>query len=323
MATNTTRNSKTRLKPVLPPDEARRLATLYFLEILDTEPQEQFDRITRMAQRLFTVPIAIISFVDADRDWFKSCLGVDVTELPREFSFSSHTILDREVLIVEDATMDLRFFDNPLVKGASAIRFYAGCPIQAWNGVNIGTLSIMSPTPRTLTDDEMSALRDLAAAVEHEIGASELKLVDELTGLMNMRGLTLIANHIVPRASRDGEAMSMLFIDVEGLDRVNREFGRDAGDATLVMIADVLRETLRSADIPARMRGEDFAILLPDTEANEVVVVIARIRREIERRAANSPLPSGVAVRISRSTIDPSVDDFSLENLIALANTAS
>jgi diguanylate cyclase (GGDEF)-like protein len=117
--------------------------------------------------------------------------------------------------------------------------------------------------------------------------------------------------------------MSMLFIDVEGLDKVNANFGRAAGDATLVMIADVLRETLRSADIPARMRGEDFAILLPDTEENEVAIVIARIKRELELRAASSPLPSGVAVRISRSTIDPSADDFSLEGLIALADTGS
>jgi diguanylate cyclase (GGDEF)-like protein len=323
MLTNTSKRSKTGLGLVLPPDEARRLATLYFLEILDTPPQEQFDRIVRMAQRLFTAPIAMISFVDADRDWFKSCIGVNASELPRELSFASHAILERDPLVIQDAASDLRFFDNPLVKGEPRVRFYAGCPIKAWNGVNIGVLSIMGPAPRTLTEYELSALCDLAAAVEHEIGASELKLVDQLTGLMNQRGLSLIASHIVPRASRDGEAMSMLFIDVKGLDAVNKDFGRAAGDRILLTITDVLRETLRGADIPARMRGDDFAILLPDTETEEVSIVISRIQRELEERVSNQFAPSNFTIRISRATIDPSINDFSLEGLIALADTGS
>jgi diguanylate cyclase (GGDEF)-like protein len=318
MSVNLSKRIKREVKPVLPPDEAKRLATLYFLEILDTAPSEQFDRIARMAQRLFTVPIAAISFIDADRDWFKSSVGADVSELPREYSFASHTILSRETFIVEDATVDLRFFDNPLVRGASDIHFYAGSPIKAWNGVNIGALSIMDTKPRCLTEHERIALCDLAAAVEHEIGAGELKLVDQLTGLMNQRGLSLIANHIVPRVSRDGQAMSMLFIDVEDLDNVNTTYGREAGDAVLMTIADVLRETLRGADVPARMRGDDFAILLPDTEQNELSVIVSRIERALERRVLDQIITPGFKVRISRATVDPSKDNFSLEGLISL-----
>jgi diguanylate cyclase (GGDEF)-like protein len=318
MSLNMSKQAKRHVKPVLPPDEAKRLATLYFLELLDSAPQEQFDRIARMAQRLFTAPIAVISFIDADREWFKSSIGVDVNELPREFAFASYTILARETFIVEDAAVDLRFFDNPLVRGASGIQFYAGCPIKAWNGVNIGALSIMDTKPRTMTEYERTALRDLTAAIEHEIGAGELKLVDELTGLMNQRGLSVIANHIVPRVSRDGQAMSMLFIDVEELSALNHQYGHHAGDAILTMIADVLRETLRGADIPARMRADDFAILLPDTEENEVHVILARIEREIARRMENRALPRGFRIRTSRATIDPSSENFSLEGLIAL-----
>jgi diguanylate cyclase (GGDEF)-like protein len=117
--------------------------------------------------------------------------------------------------------------------------------------------------------------------------------------------------------------MSMLFIDFQDLDAVNKDFGRPAGDAALVVVADVLRETLRSADIPARMRGDDFAILLPDTEENEVASVIARIRAELDTRVERQQLPFGLSIRISRATIDPSADDFSLESLIALADAAS
>jgi len=317
MPTNSIKRSARRITPVLPPDEARRLATLYFLDILDSPPQEQFDRIARMAQRLFTVPMAAISFVDAERDWFKSCIGLNLLELPRDLSFASHTILSRETFIVEDATVDLRFFDNPLVRESPEIRFYAGTPIKASNGVNIGALSIMDSVPRTLTDFERTALRDLAAAVEYDIGAGELKLVDPLTGLMNSRGLSLIASHIVPRVSRDGQAMSMLFIDVKGLAGINERFGRASGDAALLMIAAVLRETLRGADIPARMRGDDFAVLLPDTEETELSVVIERIENELKERMQLRPALFGATVRISRATIDPSAEDFSLEGLIS------
>ena len=169
-----------------------------------------------------------------------------------------------------------------------------------------------------MTEYERTALKDLTAAIEHEIGAGELKLVDELTGLMNQRGLSVIANHIVPRVSRDGQAISMLFIDVEELSSINRQYGHHAGDAILTMIADVLRETLRGADIPARMRADDFAIFA------------ARHRRE---RGPRNPLPyrardrepdadrifpRGFRIRTSRATIDPSSADFSLEGLIAL-----
>src|ERR1700733_7210298 len=106
MPANSIKRPTRRVMPVLPPDEARRLATLYFLDILDSPPQEQFDRIARMAQRLFTVPMAAISFVDAERDWFKSRSGPDFLKLPRDLSCGSHTILSRETFIVEDATID-------------------------------------------------------------------------------------------------------------------------------------------------------------------------------------------------------------------------
>ena len=318
MSLNLSRNPRRQFKPVLPPDEARRLATLYFLELLDSPAEEQFDRVTRMAQRLFATPIAAISFIDADREWIKSGIGLGVTELPREISFATHTILSRDTFIVEDTSTDLRFFNNPLVRGASSIAFYAGVPIKAWNGVNIGALSIMDTAPRSLSDHERSALVDLAAGIEHEIGADELKLVDSLTGLMNQRVLHLIASHIVPRVARDGLAMSMLFIDIDDLDAINDQLGHEAGDRVLAAIADILRDALRGADIPARMRGDDFAVLLPDTEETEVSVIVRRIEAAIERRKAEGVIPLMSEIRVSRATIDPSSENFSLEGLIAL-----
>lgn len=114
------------LEPPIPPDEQQRLAVLRSLHILDTPPEERFDRITRTAQRLFNVPIALISLIDAHRQWFKSCQGLPVSETPRGISFCGHAILADTPLIIPDALLDPRFADNPLVTGEPRIRFYAG-----------------------------------------------------------------------------------------------------------------------------------------------------------------------------------------------------
>ena len=129
--------------PDFPPDEAFRLRTLTSLSILDTPAEERFDRLTRLAQRLFNVPIALVSLIDSNRQWFKSCQGLDVRETPRDVSFCAHAILGNDLLVVPDAAADARFADNPLVTGEPFIRFYAGCPLKAPNGSLLGTLCVI------------------------------------------------------------------------------------------------------------------------------------------------------------------------------------
>lgn len=323
MLENSTPRPTARLKPTLPRDEEGRLASLYFLNILDGPPEEAFDRITRIALQLFSAPVATISFVDANRDWIKSSLGFEGHEIPRAISFSSYTILSRETLVVPDTKLDLRFFDHPLVRGPNPIRFYAGCPIQAWNGANIGALGIMDVVPRSFTASDEGALRDLVASIEHEIGIGELRLVDELTDLLNERGLRLIAEQIVHRARRNGEVLSMLFLDIKGLDELNSRFGRSFGDSALTMVGDVLRETLRNSDVPARMRVNDFAVLLPDTGEPESSIVVSRIMRALEARKVDALVLSNLSLRISQATLDPSAENFSLEGLIAHSGVGS
>src|SRR5262245_34570540 len=119
------------------PNEQERLTTLYKLNLLDTPSEERFDRITRIAARLFNSPIALISLIDFNRQWFKSCFGFNVTETPREISFCAHAILDDEVLVIRDTLNDPRFVDNPFVVGEPYIRFYAGQPLYALDGVKL------------------------------------------------------------------------------------------------------------------------------------------------------------------------------------------
>ena len=147
----------------IPPDEAARLASLRRLQLLDTPPEDRFDRLTRMAKRLFGVPIALVSLVDEDRQWFKSRLGMNEHETPRDVAFCAHAILDDEIMVVSNASSDPRFADNPLVTGDLNIRFYAGHPVKSPDGANVGTLCIMDHQPRELSHEDRRLLDDLAA----------------------------------------------------------------------------------------------------------------------------------------------------------------
>lgn len=132
-----------------PDNEAERLHALCGLNLLDTAPEERFDRITRIAAQFFDVPIVLVSLIDSDRQWFKSRHGLAAEETPRSMAFCAHAIEQDDVLIVEDATLDDRFRNNPLVTGEPFIRFYAGYPIRTSDGVVVGTLCLIDKTPRT------------------------------------------------------------------------------------------------------------------------------------------------------------------------------
>lgn len=159
------------MEPPIPDGEQERLARLRRYAILDSEPEEAFDRVTRLASRLLGMPIALVSLVDESRQWFKARVGLDATETPREVAFCAHAIIEPRVMVVEDATADPRFSNNPLVRGEPDIRFYAGAPLVTEAG-QLGTLCVIDREPRTLTEAEQETLQDLAAVV---VDALELR----------------------------------------------------------------------------------------------------------------------------------------------------
>ena len=153
-----------------PPNEAARLAALQRYAILDTAREASFDRIVRLAARQFDVPIALISLIDADRQWFKAACGLEINETERDIAFCSHTILGDDVLVVPDATHDVRFARNPLVTNGLKIRFYAGAPLIDSHGHALGTLCLVDVEARAdFTDKDRSLLTDLAAVVVDHI----------------------------------------------------------------------------------------------------------------------------------------------------------
>ena len=184
------------LEPAFPSDEATRIATLRGLNILDTPPEERFDRLTRLAQRLLNVPITLISLIDTNRQWFKSCQGLDASETPRSISFCGHAILDDQLFVIPDALLDPRFADNPLVTGAPKIRFYAGQPLKASNGSRLGTLCVIDSKPHHLTQSERDSLRDLALMVEDELNSQDFQAATR--ALMNSENrLSAILKNII------------------------------------------------------------------------------------------------------------------------------
>jgi len=155
--------------PPFPPDESFRLEVLRSLRVLDTPAEERFDRITRAAAHFFQAPIALVSLVDASRQWFKSRHGMDAAETPRDISFCGHAILSSEPLLVEDAFLDARFADNPLVVGPPFVRFYAGVPLRGPGNAPLGTLCVVDRLPRTFTPADAAFLMDMAAWAEMEL----------------------------------------------------------------------------------------------------------------------------------------------------------
>ena len=153
----------------LPPDEAERLELLYALQLLDTEPEPIFDRLTRLLAHSLGTPIALLTLIDADRQWFKSRVGLELSETPRDQAFCAHTILTADPLVVPDAWLDQRFASNPLVLGAPDIRFYAGVPIRSEGGLALGTLCAIDSRPRLLSAEELQVLQDLADVASREI----------------------------------------------------------------------------------------------------------------------------------------------------------
>ena len=157
-----------------PADEAARLLALHSTHILDTAPEEQFDRITRIAAQLLKVPVALISLVDVDRQWFKSKVGLEPTQTPRSVSFCGHAVLKKEPLLVADAHVDARFADNPLVTGPPFIRFYAGIPMLSVEGQPLGSFCVIDHVPRVLSEAELASLTDLASMAQEQLQRRQL-----------------------------------------------------------------------------------------------------------------------------------------------------
>ncbi|WP_341529253.1 sensor domain-containing diguanylate cyclase [Nostoc sp. UHCC 0302] len=328
------KHSSLKTQPALfPENEAERLKALENYNILDTLPEQAFDDLTALAAYICRTPIALISLVDADRQWFKSKVGLEISETPREWAFCSHAILQpKDILVITNATKDERFAKNPLVKGNPKIRFYAGVPLVTPNGLPIGTLCVIDIVPRRLSDKQLDALYRLSRqAIAHmeliqevrkrqqaEMEVRQLSLTDELTGLYNRRGFFLLAEQQLKLAHRIKVSCWVIFIDLDGLKKINDTLGHDMGDAMLIDAAQLVKHSFRNSDIVARLGGDEFLVFAssPFSDADSIQARlqtnIARFNQQ-EKRSYQLSMSMGIECYLPESNM-------SLEQLIARAD---
>lgn len=289
----------------LPENEVERLSALYSLRVLDQGPGPHLDRITRIAQNVFDVPIALVSLVDANRQWFASRQGLEATETPRCDAFCAHAILKPETLVVNDTLADERFAENPLVTGPPDMRFYAGAPISLEGGQRIGTLCVIDRTARDFDDIQLSVLRDLADAVEREFHVAGLMLADPLTGLANRLAVEDAGARLLELARRRLDPMSLLYVDLDNLKLVNDSRGHSAGDAHLLRVAEVLRTTLRKSDVIGRIGGDEFVAILPDVGIDGAMVAADKFESALAQATADHPNLPRLEASVGVITLEP------------------
>lgn len=306
-------------RPDTPRHEARRLEALRACAVLDSDTDAAYDNIVRMAALACGTPIALISFVDSDRQWFKASIGLDVKETPRSQSFCAHAILEpSEILTVCDTMEDDRFADNPLVTDAPYIRFYAGVPLVSPGGDGLGTLCVIDqvPHPDGVAQPELLSmlsrqvsmllaqgqrLHDLEQRLDQqqngyerlqnayaELQRTNLALemestTDALTGIANRRSFDTTLAAECERALRNNQPLSVLMIDVDHFKNFNDTYGHLAGDQILSTLAVMLQFTSRAFEHVARYGGEEFAMILPNTTAAVARRVAERVRLAICR----------------------------------------
>lgn len=272
------------LAPAIPANERQRLKTLRDMKLLDTPPEERFDRITRLARQVFSTPIALVSLVDADRQWFKSSQGLDASETPRDISFCGHAILDDKIMVVNDAIRDERFCDNPLVCGNPNIRFYAGYPLAAPDGSRVGTLCIIDEQPREMSDEQMHLLRELGRMVEEEIITASDATTDPATGLSSRKGFLEIADHLLAMCRRSEQPATMLMFHLRNLSEIEAEHGIDESDLAAVEVAHILMGSFRDSDIVARNCIDIFCVFLSGTDLDGAEPARRRMEEHLNAR---------------------------------------
>lgn len=302
----------------LPPNESSRITALHLLNILDTQPEERFDRLTRMAKRLFNVPIATVTLIDTDRQWFKSHVGPVLRQTPRDISFCGHAILADDMMTVPDASQDERFSDNPLVTGDPNIRFYAGCPLKLGEH-NLGTLCVIDDKPRDFGDEERQLLQDLAQMAEQELSAVQMATTDHLTGISNRRGFETLARHVLQVCARMQKPATLLLFDLNKFKQINDKFGHAAGDEALKVFARSLLAVFRDSDVIGRLGGDEFAVLMTGATHAHVEAALARLADWL--RQHNTAAATGYEICFSAGQVALMLDGAAtVEDLLAQAD---
>lgn len=299
--------------PGLPDNEEERLASLYLADMLDVRSDERFERLTRMAKKLFQVPVVLITLIGRDRQWFLACEGMSGRETPRDISFCAHAILQEGPFIVNDASQDARFFDNPLVTGSPFIRFYAGYPVHLPDGHVGGSLCVIDRKPREFSDEDTALLRDMAFIVEDEFKLTDMAMTDSLTGIANRRGFHRRAEKRLQERESRHAAFSLIFFDLDKFKSINDLWGHAEGDKVLKAFSALLCRPLGKEDIVARLGGDEFVVLL--AQRGDAEGYLAALQEGVDRHNQQAGKPYNINYSFGMLHQDPA-HPVSLEEML-------
>jgi diguanylate cyclase (GGDEF)-like protein len=263
-------------------DETGRLFAVRELKIIDTDPEDRFDRIVQLAARLTSAPIAILSIVDERRVFMKSVygaaeLGISLGYPFRDYWFCAHVVAEGQPVLVENARTDARFSRSALVTAEPGLVSYAGAPVRGPGGEVVGALAVFDTKPRTVSEPEMKALTDLSKLLEAELASLPHAMTDALTNALNFRTFEKVGNRLIEFGDRIGQPCVVLRADVVGMQAINHKEGFDAGDRVLAKSATLIAEGVRRSDIVGRLSSDEFVVLLFGADAEAAAAVINRL----------------------------------------------
>ncbi len=327
------------MKPPIPSDEQARLRALQRYEILDTPSEQEYDDIALLAAQICDTPIATITLVDENRQWFKSKIGLELSETSRDVAFCTYAVMpnSQQTMVVRDTLKDERFAENPLVTGNPNIRFYAGAPLVTPDNHAIGTICVIDREPRDLSESQLQALQALARQVTLKLelrrmsvllqtandDLRNLSLTDELTGLFNRRGFMFHAEQQLRlfRSRKTDRGLWLMLADMDGLKKINDTHGHEEGSFAIIEMSEILRKSFRDSDVLARFGGDEFVVLVINALDN----VSEKVGDRLERNLAeyNSQSAKDYRLSISYGLIEIRYDDVtSIEEAINLADDA-
>lgn len=271
-------------------DAIASLQVLRSLEVLDTEPEERFDRITRLAQRVLGVDRVEIALLDENRVWRKSAIGLPTGEVPRTGSFASYATFANGPFVVADATVDPRFREVELVEDGTVVS-YAGYPLMSRRGHRLGALGLFGRESRYLDEEELKVLEDLAAMVSTELTASLRANSDPMTHLLNRQGFAEVATHALSQADTSGQPVAMLVLEMDTYPSIAREHGVEAADEALLECSALLSACFRRSDVLARLEDARFCVLLVGATIEQVDFPVTRFEKHVNMANGNRLSP--------------------------------
>jgi diguanylate cyclase (GGDEF)-like protein len=305
----------------IPADEENRLRELERLGVLGSESDIHMDRLVELATLTFAVPMAAISLVTADRQWFLAQRGLNVKETPRGVAFCAHAIMTNRVLVVPNATEDERFRANPLVTAGPQIRFYAGAPLRSDAGHNLGTLCVIDRQPKEPNPSQLRQLELLSELVMRELELRRQIFLCPVTNLPIRQRFLRIAEQEFQKAKSTQKDLSLLLFDIDNFRTINNRWGHHAGDEVLADLCNMGRQFLREQDFAGRLGDGEFALLLVDMPPEAALGTAESLRHAV------STMPgvhrhSDVQLHISGGLTCLAPHDSTFEDLLLRAENA-